>query len=116
LMSPIVPGFSSRPALIERTIEACAQEGLAVVGANVMHLEEGARTHFLAWLASTHPELVDGYADLYRRKTAPAAYRAEVARVVASARDRHPPTTRPRQLPDRPTTPPLPAPRPPHRS
>ena len=99
LMSPIVPGFSSRPALIERTIEACAKEGLGVVGANVMHLEEGARTHFLAWLARTHPELVDGYDQLYQRKTAPAAYRAEVSRVVAGARDRHPPSTRPRRLP-----------------
>ncbi len=91
LMSPIVPGLSSRPALIERTIEACAGDGLTAVGANVMHLEDGTRTHFFSWLADRHPGLVSGYERLYRGQSPPAAYRAEVARVVALARARHPP-------------------------
>ena len=91
LLSPIVPGLSSRPALIERLIEACGGQGLPVVGANVMHLEDGTRTHFFSWLADRHPELVGGYERLYRgRSSAPAAYRTEVARAVALARARHP--------------------------
>jgi DNA repair photolyase len=89
LLSPIVPGLTSRPALIERLIETCAGDGLPVVGANVMHLEDGTRAHFLSWLADHHPELLSGYEELYReRHSPPAAYRTEVARVVALARDR----------------------------
>jgi DNA repair photolyase len=86
LMSPIVPGFSSKPALIERTVEACAAHGVRIAGGNVMHLEEGARTHFFAWLEREHPELVPGYRELYRRKNAPAAYTKEVARVLGYTR------------------------------
>ena len=98
LLSPIVPGLSSRPALIERLIETCAEEGLSVVGANVMHLEDGTRTHFFAWLAERHPELVDGYEQLYQgRNSPPAAYRSEVARAVNLARERHPVASRARE-------------------
>jgi len=86
LMSPIVPGFSSKPALIERTVEACAAHGVRIAGGNVMHLEEGARTHFFAWLEREHPALVQGYRKLYKGKNAPAAYTKEVARVLSDAR------------------------------
>jgi len=104
LLSPIVPGLSSRPALIERLIETCAGQGLSVVGANVMHLEDGTRTHFFSWLADHHPELVSGYEQLYQGSNSPpAAYRAEVARVVRLARERHPVT--PRRLPPNPPPP-----------
>jgi DNA repair photolyase len=96
-LSPIVPGLSSRPALIERLIERCAGEGLSVVGAHVMHLEDGTRAHFFSWLADRHPELVSGYEQLYRgRNSPPAAYRTEVARAVGLARERHPVASRAR--------------------
>ena len=51
-----------------------------------MHLEEGARTHFFAWLEREYPELVQGYQELYQGKNAPAAYTKEVARVLGDAR------------------------------
>jgi DNA repair photolyase len=88
LMSPIVPGFSSKPALIERTVQACAAHGVRIAGGNVMHLEEGARTHFFAWLGREHPELMEGYRGLYRATSAPAAYTKAVARVLSDARAR----------------------------
>ena len=43
LMAPIVPGFSTQPAKIERTIKAIAETGARSVGAMVMHLEGGTR-------------------------------------------------------------------------
>ena len=88
LMSPIVPGFSSKPALIQRTVEACAAHGVRIAGGNVMHLEEGARTHFFAWLDREHPELADGYRKLYRGKSAPPAYTNAVAQALSDARAR----------------------------
>ena len=89
LMNPIVPGLSSRPALMEQTMKAIADHGAHFVGCNVMHLEGGTRDHFTRWLESAHPELVDGYHRLYARKYAPPSYRKEVHAVFAALRDKY---------------------------
>lgn len=88
LMSPIVPGFSSKPALIERTIKTAADHGATIFGCNVMHLEGGTRDHFMRWLEQECPSLVDGYRELYRHKYAASAYRREVANVIAATKQR----------------------------
>ena len=82
LMSPIVPGISSKPALIERTVKAIADHGARFIGSNVMHLEEGTRDHFMRWLAEEYPHLIDGYHRLYAGKYPPKGYRDEVKTVV----------------------------------
>jgi DNA repair photolyase len=89
LMNPIVPGISSKPSLMERTMKAIADHGACFVGCNVMFLEGGTREHFLRWLPTHDPQLADGYVDLYARKYAPSAYRAEVHRVFRELRDKY---------------------------
>jgi DNA repair photolyase len=89
LMNPIVPGISSKPARIERTMKAIADHGAAFVGCNVMFLEGGTRDHFLRWLEQEFPNLVDGYRKLYARKHAPADYRKEVFTVVQGLRQKY---------------------------
>lgn len=89
LMAPLVPGVTTRPALLEATIKAAADHGAASVGAMVLHLEGGARSHFLRVLAQEFPHLVDGYERLYAGKRAPASYTGEVARVVGLLKARH---------------------------
>jgi DNA repair photolyase len=89
LMNPIVPGISSKPAILERTVKAIAESGAAFVGCNVMFLEGGTRDHFMRWLGDAYPELVDGYQQLYARKYAPDAYRKEVSQVVAMLRTKY---------------------------
>jgi DNA repair photolyase len=89
LMNPIVPGISSRPALMERTMKAIADHGARFVGCNVMYLEGGTRDHFLTWLEGEHPELVDGYRRLYPRKYAPSSYRTEIHAVFDSLREKY---------------------------
>jgi DNA repair photolyase len=91
LMSPIVPGISSKPSLIERTIKDAADAGVPVVGSNVMHLQGGTRDHFMAWLASEFPQLVEGYRQLYARDYAPASYAEKVKKVVSGCRTKHGP-------------------------
>jgi DNA repair photolyase len=88
LMSPIVPGISSKPSLIERTIKAAADHGAKIWGCNVMHLEAGTRDHFMRWLEQEQPHLVDGYRQLYAGKYAPSAYRQEIKRVVGAIKMR----------------------------
>jgi DNA repair photolyase len=89
LMSPIVPGITSKPALIERTVKAIAEHGAAFVGCNVLFLQDGTRDHFLRFVEAEYPHLVDGYGQLYVSKYPPSAYRREVRDVVARARARH---------------------------
>jgi DNA repair photolyase len=89
LMAPIVPGISSRPALLERTVKAAADHGAKFVGANVMHLEGGTRDHFMRWLEAERPELVDGYRTLYASKYAPKAYRGQVTKVLDGLRTKY---------------------------
>lgn len=89
LMNPIVPGISSKPALIERTIKAIADHGAKFVGCNVMFLEGGTRDHFMRFLGDSYPHLLDGYAKLYARKYASSAYRTEVQTLIGTLRTKY---------------------------
>jgi len=89
LMNPIVPGITSKPALLERTIKAIADHGARFVGCNVMFLEGGTRDHFLRWAAKEFPHLVEGYNQLYAGKYAPIAYRKEVQNVIGVLRQKY---------------------------
>ena len=86
LMNPIVPGITSKPAFLERTVKAIADHGSHFIGCNVMFLEGGARDHFMRWLAQEFPEMVERYMQLYAGKYAPAPYRKEVQHVVGMLR------------------------------
>ena len=87
LMAPIVPGFSTQPAKIERTIKAIADSGARSVGAMVMHLEGGTRDHFMAMLNREYPEMVDEmHAALREQVRAEGLRRARAGSRVADAR------------------------------
>lgn len=81
LMNPIVPGITSHPKQLERTMKAIADHGAAFVGMNVMFLQGGSRDHFMNFLSREYPRLVDGYHQLYARKYAPQEYRDQVRAV-----------------------------------
>ena len=89
LMAPIVPGFSTQPSKIERTIKAIADSGARSVGAMVMHLDGGTRDHFMALLAREYPHLVDRYEHLYAGKYATKNYTKQVDEVVSMMRARY---------------------------
>lgn len=89
LMNPIVPGFSSSPAKIERTVKAIADHGARFLGCNVMFLEDGTRTHFMSFLAREFPSWVPRYERLYAGKYAPADYRAQIQGMIRLMQDRY---------------------------
>jgi DNA repair photolyase len=89
LMNPIVPGITSKPALMERTVKAIADHGARFVGCNVMFLEGGTRDHFMRWLDQQFPHMVEGYKDLYAGKYAPSSYRKEVGNVLGMLRRKY---------------------------
>lgn len=89
LMNPIVPGISSKPALIERTVKAIADHGARCVGCNVMYLQGGTRDHFMRWLTEHYPHMVERYQHLYGAKYPPASYRNEVQQVVSKMKTQY---------------------------
>jgi DNA repair photolyase len=99
LMAPIVPGFSTQPAKLERTVKAIADSGATSVGAMVMHLEGGTRDHFMSFLGREYPEMVTRYEQLYARKHVPKDYNQRVQEVVSLMRARYLPNARPRGEP-----------------
>ena len=82
LMNPIVPGFTSSRAKIERTVKAIADHGARFVGCNVMFLEDGTRAHFMEFLRREFPNMAPRYDRLYAKKYAPDTYRKEVTAMV----------------------------------
>jgi DNA repair photolyase len=89
LMAPIVPGFSSSRAKLERTVKAIADHGARFVGCNVMHLQEGTRSHFMKFLDQEFPSMLPRYERLYEQKYPPIAYRKEVQAMVRTLQHRY---------------------------
>ena len=91
LMAPLVPGISADRASIERTLQAVTEHEAHFVGANVLYLEGGTRTHFLSFLAREYPDLAAAYEELYEdgAKYAPREYVAEVQAAVRLLRARY---------------------------
>ena len=89
LMAPIVPGFSTQPAKLERTVKAIADSGATSVGAMVMHMDGGTREHFMALLHREYPELVAQYEQLYASRYVRKDYEKRVQDVVSLMRQRY---------------------------
>ena len=89
LMAPIVPGFSSSRAKLERTVKAIADHGARFVGCNVMYLEDGTRTHFMKFIEREFPAMTPRFDRLYAKKYPPDSYRKEVGAMVRVLQDRY---------------------------
>jgi DNA repair photolyase len=93
LIAPILPGLSDRDDQLAEVVEACVAAGAESISSVSLHLRPGVREHFLARLATTHPDLAADYDRRYRRAYLPAADRdaltARVRRLVTAAQGRH---------------------------
>lgn len=89
LMAPIVPGFSTSRAKVERTIKTIADHGARFVGCNVMYLQDGTRAHFMGFLEREFPHLRPRFERLYSRTYPPDAYTRQVKAMVRVLQDRY---------------------------
>jgi DNA repair photolyase len=89
LMAPVVPGFMTRPEQLEATVKAIADHGAAFVGANVMFLKDGTRDHFLGFIRSEFPHMLQGFEKLYAGPYAPPGYVASVRAMLATLQQRY---------------------------
>ena len=99
LMAPIVPGFSSSRAKLERTIKTIADHGARFVGCNVMYLQDGTRSHFMEFLEQEFPQMRPRFERLYSRKYPPATYTTQVKGMVRVLQDRYGLSRRPSERP-----------------
>src|SRR3954466_12290151 len=89
LMAPVVPGFTTQPSKLEATIKAIADHGAAFMGANIMYLKEGTKDHFMGFLGSEFPEMVERYRRLYPGAYASAEYVKSIRAVIDTVQERH---------------------------
>jgi DNA repair photolyase len=89
LMAPIVPGFSSSRAKLERTIKTIADHGARFVGCNVMYLQDGTRTHFMKFIEREFPAMAPRFERLYTKKYPPDSYRQQVRAMVRVLQERY---------------------------
>jgi DNA repair photolyase len=84
-MAPILPGLSDRPDQLEAVVRAAREAGASHVWANLLHLREGTREHFMETLARCWPDLVPRYqADYAGGAYLPAGKAQPVQREVAA--------------------------------
>jgi len=89
LMAPIVPGFSSSRAKLERTVKAIADHGARFLGCNVMYLQDGTRTHFMRFIEREFPSMRPRFEKLYAKKYPPDTYRKAVQGMVRVLQQRY---------------------------
>jgi DNA repair photolyase len=89
LMAPIVPGFSTSRAKLERTVKAIADHGARFVGCNVMYLQDGTRTHFMNFIEREFPSMGPRFDKLYARKYPPEKYRQQIQGMVRVLQERY---------------------------
>ncbi|MDP8975380.1 MAG: radical SAM protein [Actinomycetota bacterium] len=95
LVAPVLPRISDSSEQLEAVVKACVEAGAVSVSALSLHLRPGVKEHFMSWLRSNRPELVEEYDRRYRRAYLPSeeqkALSARIRRLVDKSRGRFSP-------------------------
>ena len=89
LVAPVLPGMSDAPEQLDAVVKACVEAGARSITPLLLHLRTGVREHYLEWLSSARPDLLERYAGLYPRAYAPARSQEELSTLVRTLVARH---------------------------
>ena len=90
MVAPVIPMLTDSTEALDALLERIAAAGATGADVMALHLRPGTREWFLGWLEREHPELIEPYAQLYRRGAyVEAAYRRTLATRVAPLLRRH---------------------------
>jgi len=77
------------PEQVEEIVRLCAEAGADSIGGLGLHLKGEVKEIFFDWLKLHRPDLVDLYADLYRRGAfLPKPERERIGRMLGRAREK----------------------------
>jgi hypothetical protein len=89
-VAPVLPGLTDSDASLDALLGEIAAAGAAGASVLALHLRPGTREWFHAWLSREHPDLLERYAELYRRGAyVGKAYRQDLASRVEPLLRRH---------------------------
>lgn len=89
LLAPVVPGLTDNFDELAEVVSAAADNGARFLGAKVLYLQSGTREHFMDFLRTEHPTLIDEYRRLFPGPYAPKRYRKHVEDKVADLKSRY---------------------------
>ena len=90
MAAPVLPYLTDSAAHLDALLGQIAAAGATGVTVFGLHLRSSTRGWFMAWLARSHPELVDTYRRLYRHGAyLPADYRETLRRRAAPLVAKH---------------------------
>lgn len=90
LVAPVLPLLTDSIEALDTLLARIAAAGASGASVMALHLRPGTREWFLRWLEGAHPELVEPYAQLYRRGAyVDPAYRRRLAALVSPLLRRH---------------------------
>ena len=88
LIAPVLPGLSDSDDQLREVAQACLEAGAVSVTPVALHLRPGVREHYLGWLAGARPELVDLYAQRFRKGSyQPLAEQHRISEVVRAVEE-----------------------------
>jgi DNA repair photolyase len=84
LVAPLLPGLSDSDQQVAEVVTACRRAGAVSVTPVVLHLRPGVREHYLSWLATTRPDLLELYEQRFGgRSYQPRVEQARLSDLVA---------------------------------
>jgi len=108
LIAPVLPGLSDSDEELRAVALACLEAGAISVTPVALHLRPGVREHYLEWLGRARPDLVELYAQRFRKGSyQPRAEQNRITEVVREVQESvghrywkpRPPVRRPPQVP-----------------
>ena len=83
LIAPLMPGINDAPHQLEPLLQGALEAGATHIGGVALHLRGDVKDIFMEWLRTARPDLVERYAELYRRGAyAPGEERERLAGLV----------------------------------
>ncbi len=95
-LAPILPQITDAPEQIDAVVRAARDAGATRIWHDALNLHDVTRDAFFAYLRERRPELIAGYARLYKGTYAPRAVARTLDARVAAAQAAHPSRALPR--------------------
>jgi DNA repair photolyase len=66
LIAPLMPGINDDPEQVRPLVERAKEAGATFLGGLALHLRDGVKDVFFAWLEAKRPDLIPQYEQLYK--------------------------------------------------